>query len=73
MTLNDDDAASDRAAYLTSVDLDQRFAQLSTGERVPVTKMFTSDNQETDDPDACAKAVAGSDATGWFSFQVTQD
>jgi hypothetical protein len=55
---------------ITSVDLEQGFAQLSTGERVPVTKMFTADNQVTRDPDRCAKAVAGSDAIGWFAFSV---
>lgn len=54
---------------VTRVDLDARYAQLDTGERIPVTDMFDLDGQEVSDASLCRRVVAGPSADGlWFGF-----
>ena len=48
-----------------------KWAELDDGQQVPLTNMFDTDGEETDDPDQCDKFVAGSDATRWFVHLVS--
>jgi hypothetical protein len=59
---------------VTSVDLDARYAQLDTGERVPVTDMFDLEGQEVSDSSLCRRVVAGPSRDGlWFGFMCEAD
>lgn len=62
------------APDVISVDLDARYAQLDTGERIPVTDMFDLDGQEVSDASLCRRVVAGPSGDGlWFGFMCEAD
>ena len=58
--------------HLTSVDPEAGYAQLHTGERIPITHMYTEDGKEIWDPALCRRGVAGPDSEGmWHGFSCS--